>query len=85
MDMNMTMAMYFNNNLNFYLLFEGWMVMSRGALIGSCIGWMLLAFSLEGIKGKNNSEMGAQRLSRIFLFLIITGLLISTITSINSL
>ena len=34
------------------------MVMSRSALIGSCIGWMLLAFSLEGIKGKNNSEMG---------------------------
>ena len=69
MNMNMTMAMYFNNNLNFYLLFEGWMVMSRGALIGSCIGWMLLAFSLEGIKGKNNnSKMGAQRFHRIFLF-----------------
>merc|ERR1711924_52687 len=26
------------------------MVMSRGALIGSCIGWMLLTFSLECIK-----------------------------------
>ena len=47
----MTMAMFFSNDLNFYLLFEGWMVMTHTSLIGSCIGWMLLTFILEGIKG----------------------------------
>ena len=52
--MNMSMAMYFNNDLNFYLLFEGWMVMNKTALIGSCIGWLLLAFMLEGIKGNKS-------------------------------
>ena len=47
----MTMAMFFSNDLNFYLLFEGWMVMTHTSLVGSCIGWMILTFILEGIKG----------------------------------
>ena len=42
--------MYFNTNLNFYLLFEKWMVMSNGQLVGACFAWLLLSFLFEAIK-----------------------------------
>ena len=42
--------MYFNTNLNFYLLFEKWMVMSNGQLVGACFAWLFLSFLFEAIK-----------------------------------
>ena len=56
MDMNMTdhsmhMNMYFNNQLNFFVLFESWMVMSQSALIGSSFGCLFLGILYEGMKG----------------------------------
>ena len=43
-------AMYFNTDLNFYLLFEKWFVSSTGGLVGSCFGWIVLSFLFEFIK-----------------------------------
>ena len=42
--------MYFNTNLNFYLLFEKWMVMSTGQLVGACFAWILFCFLFEFVK-----------------------------------
>ena len=42
--------MYFNTNLNFYLLFENWMVMSTGQLVGACFAWIILCFLFEFVK-----------------------------------
>ena len=51
----MHMNMYFTEDLGFYVLFQGWMVMDEGALAGSCIGMLIFAILLEGIKCKSSS------------------------------
>merc|ERR1712018_1054037 len=46
----MHMNMYFTEDLGFYVLFQGWMVMDSEQLAGSCIGMLIFAILLEGIK-----------------------------------
>ena len=55
-SMSMSMHMFFHNELDFYMLFEGWMVMNQNALIGSCFGWVILSIIYEGIKGLLQSQ-----------------------------
>merc|ERR1712176_1244145 len=42
--------MYFTKKLNFYVLFEGWMVMDTAALGWSCFGLFLMAMLLEFVR-----------------------------------
>merc|ERR1719378_1814649 len=57
---HMAMYMYFTKEKNFYVLFEGWMVMDTAALGWSCFGLFLMAMFLEFIRaGRMEIERNA--------------------------
>merc|ERR1712227_934707 len=58
--MGMAMYMYFTKDYNFYVLFEGWMVMDTAALGWSCFGLFLMAMLLEFVRaGRTEIERNA--------------------------
>merc|ERR1712227_988966 len=58
--MGMAMYMYFTKEKNFYVLFEGWMVMNTAALGWSCFGLFLMAMLLEFVQaGRTEIERNA--------------------------
>merc|ERR1712227_290849 len=58
--MGMAMYMYFTKEKNFYVLFEGWMVMDTAALGWSCFGLFLMAMLLEFVRaGRTEIERNA--------------------------